>query len=110
MPSKAWRPVAIAHVEHVVAEDLFEYRRLGKKRVARVAVGRPTPDPSGRDWYCPLLFEHELKGWLPVYGVGPVDALANALTFVRKQLDALAPVPRGGMPKGARRGTPRRWA
>jgi hypothetical protein len=104
--TEKWRPVVITHVEDVVAEDLWEYRHLGQKRVARVAVGRPTPDPSGGDWYCPLFFEHELRGWLPVYGVGPVDALANALTVVRKLFDALAPAPRGGIPKGARRGTP----
>jgi len=99
-----WHPVKITQVEDVVAEDVWEYRDLGRRRHARVAVGRPTPDPSGRDWYCPLLFEHELKGWLAVYGVGPVDALMNAATFLRKQFDALAAAPHGGLGKVAHRG------
>jgi hypothetical protein len=106
MPTK-WRPVTLTSVDDLVAEDWWEYRKLGRKIVSRIAVGKPAPDPSGRDWYCPLLFENELEGWKAIYGVGPVDALMNALAFVRSHFDALRPMPLGGRARGKNSAGPR---
>lgn len=57
----------------------------GRKRMARLAVGRPERIPGDRnaDWFCPV----HIGGWtphvVPAIGVGPLDALRNALTLVR---------------------------
>jgi hypothetical protein len=98
-----WKPVQISTVDEVVAEDWWEYYKHGRKYVSRVAVGKPTPDPSGQDWYCPLLFENELDGWKAIYGVGPVDALMNATLFIRLRFNEYYNTkPHGGKkPKGA---------
>jgi hypothetical protein len=109
MPKK-WSPIKITSVADVVAEDSWTYRALGRRLVSRVAVGRPAPDPSGQDWYCPLFFEHELDGWKAVYGVGPVDALMNALALVQSRFQELRPTPRGGRKRAARARRPTKEA
>jgi hypothetical protein len=102
MPKK-WSPVKLTSVEDIIADDVWEYHKLGRKMASRVAVGRPAPDPSGQDWYCPLLFENETKGWTAVYGVGAVDALMNAMMQVRRHFHEYLPTPRSGKPKRQQR-------
>ena len=94
--TKKWRPVELSNVEDIVAEDWWTYWRSGRKVTSHIAIGRPTPDPSGRDWYCPLLLEGRASGWKPIYGVGPVDAMMNALIVVSRLFHEFAPTPSGG--------------
>lgn len=103
--AKKWKPVEITtEPTTLVAEDWWEYRRHGKKVISRVAVAQPQPHPSGRDWYCPLLFEHVMPGWKAIYGVGPIDSLMNALMFVNRFFHEFSPGPRGGSPPLKKRG------
>lgn len=68
-----------------IAEDVWDYKLAdGTARQSRVTVGRPRPtagDLRG-DWSCPIYFEGVTEGVLWVNGVGPVDALMNAMRFV----------------------------
>ena len=79
----------------IVAEDWWEYAHDSKPFVAHVAVGRPWRDEDGQ-WACPLRIEgaHEVwnpfskhkrwRGWKPIPGVGPLDAVMNALLFASR--------------------------
>lgn len=103
--AKSWQPVTLTDVTDIVAENWWEYRTQGRKVVRRVAVGRPSPDPSGQDWYCPLLIEGVTPGWKAIYGVGPVDAMGNALLIVSTYFDEFGGVPRARKPpRRTRRG------
>ena len=114
MAKKKWKPVVITTVEDVIAEDWWEVRHCGKRFIAHIAVGRPSPDPSGRDWYCPVLMEglprgwSEMKGWRPIYGVGPVDSAMNALVLVSRAFHDFGPSPLGRPPLSAERRRERR--
>jgi hypothetical protein len=90
---KTWSPVRITTVEDVVADGRWEYFKNGRKLISRIAIGRPRPHPSGQDWYCPLLFENETTGWKAIYGVGAIDSLMNAMTFVRHRFHEFNPTP-----------------
>jgi hypothetical protein len=92
----------------VVAEDWWEYTWEDSVYVAHVSVGRPRKGDEG--WSCPLRIEgaHEVwnpfsqhrrwKGWKPIAGTGPFDALMNALLFAfrlfaeRKPRSVAAPI------------------
>jgi hypothetical protein len=71
---------------HPIASDTWTYRdSSGRKRKARIAVAKPRPvprDPYG-DWYCAV----RISGWrrnpIPVFGIGPLDSLANGLKLVQ---------------------------
>jgi hypothetical protein len=75
----------------VVAEDWWEYTHEGQVYVAHVALGRPRCVEER--WSCPLRIEgaHEVwnpfskhkrwKGWKPIPGEGPFDAVMNAMLF-----------------------------
>ena len=59
--------------------------------MARIKVGKPRPaphEPNG-DWYCPVFVEHFTDRIVPAYGVGPVDALMNAVTLIRGFADEI---------------------
>ncbi|MCE9671759.1 hypothetical protein LY474_28520 [Myxococcus stipitatus] len=76
----------LTSIDDPIAEDVWSYEtESGTQVLARVVVGRPVPipgDPNG-DWYCPLLIEQPQDArLLPVPGVGPVDALKNAMQVV----------------------------
>jgi len=77
-----WRPVKLTEVDDVIADCFWEYRQHGRKVVSRVAIAHPHPDPSGQDWYCPVLIEGWTDGWRPVYGVFGLDALINASRYL----------------------------
>ena len=76
----------------IVAEDWWEYTHEDEPYVAHVQVGRPRRSEHG-DWFCPLRIEgaHDVwnpfskhrrwKGFKPITGKGPMDALMNALLF-----------------------------
>jgi hypothetical protein len=69
-----------------IAEDHWHYKtKDGKVVVARILIGRParvTGDFEG-DWFCPVSIEGFTDRVVPAMGVGPVDALMNAITLVR---------------------------
>ncbi len=81
-----WRPVLSA-IDDPIAVDTWRYEFDGGVRESRIEIGRPQPIPGDKngDWFCPVLFEHVTSGVKCVFGVGPVDTLANAMAFVRQQ-------------------------
>ncbi|WP_167509128.1 hypothetical protein [Corallococcus sicarius] len=86
MPEKDenWRP-KLKRIEDPIAEDYWEYTTpSGQQRTSRLMVGRPVHFPEQQLWYCPVLIEgHTRPRIRPIFGVGPVDSLMNAMTFVR---------------------------
>jgi hypothetical protein len=80
-----WRP-KLSAIDDPIADDYWSYKTDDKKSwVSRVTIGRPVPLPDGTDWYCPYYFEHVTQGIDYAMGAGPVDALMNAMTFVRRR-------------------------
>jgi hypothetical protein len=82
---KDWRPKLTA-INDPIADDYWSYRTEdGAKRTSRVTIGRPALLADGTNWYCPMYFEHVTQGIDYAMGVGPVDALMNAMYFVRRR-------------------------
>jgi hypothetical protein len=82
---KDWRPKLTA-INDPIADDYWFYRTEdGSKRTSRVTIGRPALLADGTNWYCPMYFEHVTRGIDYAMGVGPVDALMNAMYFVRRR-------------------------
>jgi hypothetical protein len=82
---KNWRP-RLTVIDDPIADDYWAYRTEdGAKRTSRVTIGRPVALPDGKDWYCPMYFEHVTQGIDCVFGAGPVDALMNAMYYVRRR-------------------------
>jgi hypothetical protein len=82
MPDENWRP-KLSEVTDVIAESHLEYRTLdGTKGRFLVKVGRPCPHDD--DYYCPLEVEGLFHGVKPIFGMGPVDSLMNAMELVRR--------------------------
>lgn len=79
-------------VDDPIAEDKWSYfKSTGEATVARIAVGRPRPwsnHPRG-DWLCPVQIDDFTEGVLGVAGVGPVDALMNAMALVKAFADQI---------------------
>lgn len=97
----SWLP-KLSKIDKPIAEDHWSYKaKDGTDRVSRVTVGEPVPipdDPNG-DWYCPVFIEHKTEGINCVVGVGPVDALMNAMRLVQSFFDEIGgPTPRSGAP------------
>jgi hypothetical protein len=105
---KDWRP-KLSAIEDPIAEDFWSYRMEdGTPRTSRVTIGRPVQLKDGTDWYCPMFFEHVTRGIDCVFGVGPVDALMNAMYFVRRrfyEFDEVTPLAKP--PRAATAGTRR---
>jgi hypothetical protein len=99
MPPRDWRP-QLTTIDDPIAEDSWAYTASdGSTKVSRLIVGRPQPLPGEADqaWYCPLSIEGHLPGIKCVMGVGPVDALMNAMTLVRRFFEEQSDVtPRAG--------------
>lgn len=111
---KDWRP-KLSSIEDPIAEDSWHYMlEDGTKRTSRIVIGRPVPLPDGRDWYCPYSFEHVTRGIDYAFGVGPVDALMNAMYFVRRrfyEFDEVTPrakAPRAKRPTAAKKARARK--
>lgn len=82
---KDWRP-RLSSIKDPIAEDSWHYMTEdGTQRTSHIIIGRPALAPDGKTWYCPLFFEHVARGIKYSYGVGPVDALMNAMYFVRRR-------------------------
>ena len=80
---KDWRPKLTA-IDEPIATDYWSYKTEdGSKRTSRVTIGRPALLADGTNWYCPMYFEHVTNGIECAFGVGPVDALMNAMHFIR---------------------------
>jgi hypothetical protein len=101
MSNQDWRP-RLTTIDDAIADDLWSHTtKEGETRVSRIVVGRPRPLPGEADraWYCPLSIEGYLPGIKCVMGVGPVDALMNAMTLVRRFFEEHSDVtPRAGVP------------
>ncbi|HEX8702428.1 MAG TPA: hypothetical protein VF815_26580 [Myxococcaceae bacterium] len=99
-----WRP-KLRRIEDPIAEDCWEYTTpSGKQRVSRLMVGRPVHFPERRLWYCPVLIEGYTRPRIrPIFGMGPVDSLMNAMTFVRGFFEENFEVLPGAKPAGSRR-------
>ena len=85
MSKQDWRP-PLSTIEEPIAEDHGSYTASdGTTKLSKVTVGRPQPLPGEEDraWYYPLSIEGHLPGIKCVMGIGPVDALMNAMTLVR---------------------------
>lgn len=103
---KKWKPVQIDQVDELVAEDWWEFSRNGKRFNAHISVGRPAPDPSGRNWYCPLRVEGVPgwpQEWRAIYGVFALDAATNAFGIVSRLFHDYGPKPLGQPPRRPQR-------
>ncbi|MFY2563086.1 hypothetical protein ACN469_36160 [Corallococcus terminator] len=120
MPEKDenWRP-KLRRIEDPIAEDCWEYLTpSGKQRISRLVVGRPVHYPERGLWYCPVMIEGYTKPrFRPIFGMGPVDSLMNAMTFVRRFFEENFEVLPGAKPASpqqtrplgvGKRSTPRR--
>ena len=77
-----------------IADDHWAYREAGQEKTARITIGKPQPvpvDPNG-DWMCTIFIENFTDRIVPVMGVGPVDALKNAMVLVAEFEKKVAPV------------------
>lgn len=75
-----------------IAVDQWRYSApSGRPMTLRSEIGRPQRAPNDRkeDWYCPIFIEHFMRGVVPIIGVGPVDALMNAMTLCRRFADQI---------------------
>jgi hypothetical protein len=64
----------------------------GKKRRARIEIGRPQPVPHDKqgDWFCPVFIGGYTPHVIPVMGVASVDSLVNAVALLRGFHEAIA--------------------
>lgn len=86
-----------------VADDYWSYTTgNGVSQTSRIIVGRPTPwagDSQG-DWICPVQIDGFTDGVATLAGVGPVDALLNAMKMVQAIADQVGPsTPRATPPR-----------
>ncbi len=100
---KDWRP-KLSSIDDPIADDSWNYRTEdGTQRTSRIIIGRPALTPDGKNWYCPFPFEHVTRGIDYAFGVGPVDALMNAMYFVRRRFYEFDDVtPRAKAPRAKR--------
>ncbi|MCY1017961.1 hypothetical protein [Pyxidicoccus sp. MSG2] len=99
---KDWRP-RLSSIKDPIAEDYWHYMTEdGTQRTSQIIIGRPALAPDGKTWYCPLFFEHVARGIKYSYGVGPVDALMNAMYFVRRRFYEFDEVTPGAKPPRAK--------
>ena len=81
-------------ITDIIAADEWRYQQVnGQSSRSRIEVGRPqpAPDDSNGDWCCPIFIEGFTEDIVLAYGVGPVDALMNALMLVRSFADQIGP-------------------
>ena len=97
MADENWRP-KLSEVTDVIAESYLEYRtRDGTEGRFLVKVGRPRPHED--DYYCPLQVEGLFQGVKPIFGVGPVDSLMNAMGLVRRYFEHMNGLSTEPLPK-----------
>jgi len=79
-------------IQDVIARDAWESTGPGGKTVFHeIVVGRPyaISDDPNRDWVCPVSIQNFTSGVTLAHGVGPVDALMNAMVLVKKLFDKI---------------------
>lgn len=82
----------LKHISEPIADDDWSYIGADGKRVtSRVVVGKPQrwPNDSQGDWICPVSIDDFTDGVSAVAGVGPVDALLNAMSIIRAFVDQI---------------------
>ena len=80
-------------VSRPIASDTWTYTDgAGQKQAVKLQVGRPEPIPGDRhgDWFCPVFVEGWTPHVVPAIGIGPFDALMNALMLVRSFREHIA--------------------
>jgi hypothetical protein len=80
-------------VSRPIASDTWTYTdRSGQEQAVKLQIGRPEPIPGDkqRDWFCPVFVEGWTPHVVPAIGVGPFDALMNALVVVRSFREHIA--------------------
>ncbi len=88
-------------IDDPIAVDQWTYKRKGIENVSTIEVGRPAliPGDPMANWYCPIRIEGFAPGVLCLGGVGPVDALVNALEMLKHFGDSVDDLkPREGQP------------
>jgi len=81
-----WKP-KIEKIVDPIAEDRWSIPGPNDTfKTIQVSVGRPVPLKDNTDWYCPVFIENYVEN-KAIYGVGPVDALMNAMTLVKSYFD-----------------------
>jgi hypothetical protein len=88
-------------IDDLVAEDWWAYETAqGEARVTRVAIGRPrtAPEAMGGGWYCPIKIDDFTRKVVCLGGVGPVDALANAMGIAKAFKESVGGVSPGAEP------------
>lgn len=99
MPEDDWRP-KLTVIEAPIADDYWRYTTPeGKRRISRVTVGQPVQFPQERCWYAPVMIEGYLTKVTPIFGQGPVDALMNAMMFIKRFNDEMHWVSSGAKPR-----------
>ena len=81
-------------IDDVLLDDTWVFFRDGADFLSvHVVVGRPVPVPDSLEarWSCPVVFEGLKPEVTHVEGIGPLDAAANAFSFIRRFADGLAP-------------------
>ncbi|MFY2561283.1 hypothetical protein ACN469_27025 [Corallococcus terminator] len=101
-----WRP-KLTVIEAPIADDYWRYTTPeGKRRTSRLTIGQPVHFPQERCWYTPVMIEGHLTKVTPIFGQDPVDALMNAMMFVKRFNDEMHEVVSGAKPrKNAKKAT-----
>ena len=74
-------------IDDPIAVATWAYDVNGVRQQTLIEVGRPVrrdPRDPNSEWSCPLRIEGEFEGVQTVFGLGPVDALMNAMMLVRE--------------------------
>ena len=105
-----------SRIDDVIADGFWRLpdamRKLRRgRRTAYIAIGRPRPDGDPRgDWICPIQIEHFTDKALKARGVGPLDALLNAVSLLNQffYMNTLASLEPAGKRKPPSAPAPRR--
>ena len=82
----------LPRISDVIAQDDWYYKRHdGSTYRTRIIIGRPRPEnrrSKTSNWLCQVFIEGITPQVCKAMGVGPVDALMNALTLVKSHFEA----------------------
>jgi len=82
----------IETIQDVVAQDTWESMEADGTAVSHeIIVGRPfrSPDEEEEVWLCPVSIQNFTDRIVSAQGVGPVDALMNAMSLVKTLFDKI---------------------
>ena len=92
----------LTKIDEIIAEGVWHcYTHDGKERPTKITIGRPTQDHDdpNKDWYCPIQIEKFTEGIVTAMGVGSLDALINAMTFLNSFFHITGVAPGFGGPR-----------